>query len=109
MGPSGVLPFPSSKKVPALASGDPRGTARWKELCRRLRKALPPICWVCGEAIDLTLDRNDRWAWTLDHVLPYVTHPELVFVESNLRPAHRYCNSTRAYSKQQSANISRDW
>lgn len=70
-----------------------RGTVRWKRLCAQLKSSLPPICWLCGKEIDLSVKAKDPKSWSLDHVKPLIDHPELAFVTSNLRPAHYGCNS----------------
>jgi 5-methylcytosine-specific restriction endonuclease McrA len=77
-----------------------RSHRTWRNLCGRLKYELPPVCHLCGGAIDLALHWNDRMAWTLDHVVPldgdvYV-HPH---DESNLAPAHRKCNSSKGNGK----------
>jgi 5-methylcytosine-specific restriction endonuclease McrA len=71
-----------------------RGDTRWYKLSARLRKELPPYCWICSEEIDLTLHRNHKKSWTLDHLVPLSAGGD-PYDESNLRPAHRDCNSRR--------------
>lgn len=51
------------------------------------------ICQICNEAIDQTAHHNTAWAPTLDHVIPR-SHGGSDD-PSNLRTAHRYCNSVR--------------
>lgn len=52
-------------------------------------------CMLCGEAVDYNADpQRGAWAPTLDHVVPRSkggTHEA-----SNLRTAHRWCNSVRS-------------
>lgn len=72
-----------------------RNDPEWEELRKRLKLALPPYCWVCGEYIDRTISGRLPRGWTLDHVKPLSRHPELALDPSNLRPAHNVCNSTR--------------
>lgn len=78
-----------------MASSDGRSSRAWKTLSAQLRRELPPICSICGDSIDLGLDPRHRMSWTLDHVLPMHTHPELAMDPANLRPAHRSCNSSK--------------
>lgn len=53
------------------------------------------VCQLCFDPVDQSLDPNDRWAATLDHIecrswtLVPDDRPE------NLRLAHRACNSAR--------------
>lgn len=52
-------------------------------------------CQICGDLVDVLVDFNHRLAPTLVHIIPR----SLVLVpdhsESNLRTAHRWCNSQR--------------
>lgn len=86
-----------------------RSDAQWIKLTRYLREVLPPVCWICGDAIDLALRHPHRMSWSLDHVKPLSTHPELAHDESNLRPAHLSCNSKRGVGKAQPVKLSQDW
>jgi 5-methylcytosine-specific restriction endonuclease McrA len=88
---------------------DPRSTNRWAELCRALRPILPPVCWICGGDIDRTLPAKNKWSWTLDHVVPLAQRPELAFDESNLRPAHMWCNAKRGNGTSKPDRMSRKW
>ncbi|WP_336513544.1 HNH endonuclease signature motif containing protein [Mycolicibacterium fortuitum] len=51
------------------------------------------VCQLCDSPVDLTLPTTDRWAATLDHIVPYSLGGS--DDESNLRLAHRSCNSRR--------------
>lgn len=82
---------------------------RWRDLCERLKRTLPPICHYCGGDIDLTLSGRDEWGWTADHLIPRHKAPHLTFDESNIRPAHNHCNSTRGDATQQNVNTSQKW
>ena len=69
-----------------------------------------PVCWICGEAIDLTLKYPDPMSGTLDHILP-VSKGGLDFA-SNLKPAHAHCNIKRQdkdATEVAPLNTSRDW
>ncbi|MFB8368572.1 HNH endonuclease [Pseudarthrobacter sp. NPDC055928] len=56
-------------------------------------------CWLCGGSVDYLADpKRDDWAPSLDHVTPRSkggTHES-----SNLRTAHRWCNSVRSDNEQ---------
>jgi 5-methylcytosine-specific restriction endonuclease McrA len=71
-----------------------RGDTRWYKLSARLKKELPPYCWICSEEIDLTLHHTHKKSWTLDHMVPLSKGGD-PYDENNLRPAHRDCNSRR--------------
>lgn len=86
------------------------GTQRWRDLCAKLKRELPPVCWYCGEPINRALPGNhpSGRGWTLDHKIPRAEAPHLTFVESNLAPAHRDCNSKRA-GRMNTVAYSEDW
>lgn len=54
-------------------------------------------CWLCNEKVDMTGDlKYGNWSPSLDHIIPRSkggTHDA-----SNLRTAHRWCNSIRSDS-----------
>lgn len=73
----------------------------WKRLRQQVLGA-SDVCWLCG----------DRGADTVDHVLPRSLYPELAEDISNLRPAHRSCNSARGAGHTDRVRIpknSRSW
>jgi 5-methylcytosine-specific restriction endonuclease McrA len=86
-----------------------RNDREWRALCKRLKATLPPICWLCGEEIDLSLSGRHPWGWTLDHVVPLSQAPHLANVESNLRPAHRRHNEQRGTGTYGQVKYSRKW
>lgn len=87
-----------------------RSHRTWRNLCRRLKYELPPVCHLCGGTIDLTLHYNERMAWTLDHVQPLDgSVPIDPHDVANLLPAHRKCNSSKGNSTHthKTVNVSR--
>lgn len=52
-------------------------------------------CHLCATPIDDTAHPNSPLALTMDHLVPRSTGDTPDDSPSNLRPAHRYCNSTR--------------
>lgn len=88
-----------------------RNDRRFKEIARRLRKQLPPVCHLCSEAIDLRLPANSADSWTLDHIMPLKAGGD-PWDENNLAPAHRRCNSSKGGSdlpQASTAVFSRQW
>jgi len=71
-----------------------RRTQRAKRLARDLKARKNP-CWLCGLAIDYTLPPDDDMAFSVDHVKPWSTHPELREDPDNLAAAHSRCNKQR--------------
>lgn len=71
------------------------------------------VCCVCARPIDMELsriDRNNKWAWTLDHHIPLSKAPHLALERSNAREAHRTCNSAKGNREVRIAtNASRRW
>ena len=79
-----------------------RKTKQYRALCRQVKRERPPVCWLCRKAIDITLPYRDPHtrrvnglSWSLDHVLPLDTHPELGLDPRNAQPAHFSCNASR--------------
>lgn len=71
-----------------------RHSKRAKRLAADVKARRDP-CWLCGQAIDYTLDALDPWAFSVDHVRPWSTHPELREDPGNLAAAHSTCNKRR--------------
>lgn len=53
------------------------------------------ICQLCFGPVDPSLSPSDEWAATLDHILCQSWTDEPDHSPSNLRLAHRWCNSVR--------------
>jgi hypothetical protein len=53
------------------------------------------MCQLCDRPVDKTLHYSDHWAPSLDHIVPRSTQLVPDHSESNLRLAHRHCNSLR--------------
>lgn len=74
-------------------------TRAWKKLAAAYRaecEAAGARCWLCPRPIDYTLPRNDRWAFTVDHLIPLALGGDCMD-RTLFRPAHRRCNSSRAH------------
>ena len=65
---------------------------RWQDFRRRVLEHYPPVCHLCGKAIDLTLPGTVPQGPTVDHVVPR-SKGGRVFDLNNCRPAHKSCNS----------------
>lgn len=76
-----------------MAGANPRNGRPYRRLCATVRSLRQP-CWRCGYEIDLSLDAQDRWSFTLDHVTPLSRGGDLLD-PANARSAHRRCNSSR--------------
>ena len=58
------------------------------------RTLVDPVCWLCGEIIDTTLDRYEPMAFELDHLIPKVQGGQ--DTEDNALPSHKRCNTLRS-------------
>lgn len=90
-------------------ASDELKTRRWRDLCERLKREMPPICHYCGGDIDLSISGREKWGWTADHLTPRHEAPHLTFDPSNIAPAHNWCNSTRGGSVAKNVNTSQKW
>jgi 5-methylcytosine-specific restriction endonuclease McrA len=78
-------------------------------------RAEEPNCWLCGDPIDLTLDRQrDPWGSTIDHVVARSTPgftKAMLTDRDGLRHAHRKCNAERQANPptHQAGTSTRDW
>lgn len=52
-------------------------------------------CWLCHRPIDCTLPSTENLSFSLDHITSPRDAPELKYSLSNLKWAHRKCNSAR--------------
>jgi 5-methylcytosine-specific restriction endonuclease McrA len=64
---------------------DPRNSRRWRTLSKAILKE-DDLCWICGHG----------GADTVDHLIPVSVEPALAYEMTNLRPAHRGCNTKRS-------------
>lgn len=52
------------------------------------------ICWICGKPCDITLDSNDKYYPSIDHVVPIAKGGRDLW--DNVKLAHRICNSVKS-------------
>lgn len=52
------------------------------------------VCWLCGGVCDLSLDTNDNYYPSIDHVVPITKGGKDEW--SNIKLAHRICNSLKS-------------
>jgi 5-methylcytosine-specific restriction endonuclease McrA len=62
---------------------------------RELLATAPPVCVVCGGAIDTDLSGNHPDGPTVEHLVPVSVAPELANVRANQALSHRRCNTKR--------------
>ena len=58
-------------------------------------KARRGPCWICGQAIDYSLPYDDEMAFSLEHIMPRSTHPDLENDPGNCVASHSRCNKAR--------------
>lgn len=71
-----------------------RSSRRFRRLAANLRAQHRP-CRHCGQPIDYALAHPDPASFTVEHIKPWSTHPELREDPTNLDAAHLACNSSR--------------
>lgn len=73
-----------------------RTSANFRRLAATVRSWRRP-CALCGQPIKYdAVDPNDPLAFTADHILSREQYPQLAEELSNLQPAHKKCNSSKA-------------
>ena len=75
-------------------TGDPRSTQAWRRLRARVL-AEEHVCYICGRPVDFDAKSWEPWAPNADHIVPVELAPHLALERSNVRLAHRACNSTK--------------
>ena len=84
-----------------MAKVDGRSGHKWRQI-RMQVLAANNTCWLCG------LPGAD----TVDHIFPLRLAPDLTHEITNLKPAHRKCNSSKGAkmgSQVQRHPVSRQW
>ena len=72
----------------------PSKTPQLRRIAAELKTRRGP-CWICGQAIDYTLPHTDEMAFTVEHIMPRSTHPELENDPGNTVASHARCNKRR--------------
>lgn len=88
-----------------------RGGRPYNRVRHMLRKFGPHLCWICGDPINMYADKRAPESWTMDHVVPLSKAPCLALELTNLREAHRSCNSRKGARTEPPGRIhnTRDW
>jgi len=87
-------------RAEAVRGTDPRRTAEWQRLRRRL-VAEAEVCAICGVALDHNAPARSRLSPTIDHIVPWSLGGD-PWDEGNLRVVHYGCNSARGAREQDS-------
>lgn len=85
----------------------------------RVRRAVlmrEDYCYLCGRKVDKSLQSNDTWGPTVDHILARSKGGAL-YDDSNLHLVHRICNSRKGnmsleeyrYKQHKQQQNSRNW
>lgn len=91
-----------------------RGSRRQKRLAANLRAQRRPCC-ICRQPIDYSLQWPHPDSFSVEHILPWSTHPHLREDPSNLDAAHYSCNSSKGDGVRstrltgQLGDVSRQW
>lgn len=57
--------------------------------------ATQSICGICGKPVDFTLKYPNKWAATIDHIIPLAKGGHKSDID-NLQLAHFYCNRMKS-------------
>lgn len=87
-----VPDFPGWENIP-MGRGR-RHTEAAERLKTTSRERRRP-CWLCGQAIDYDAAWPDPNSFSMDHIKPRATHPDLEHEPTNHAPAHLGCNTSR--------------
>jgi 5-methylcytosine-specific restriction endonuclease McrA len=71
-----------------------RRGGRWDKTVAAVKATMPAVCWICAKDIDLSLHHHGPMSYTVDHVVPLSAGGD-PYDLSNLRPAHKRCNSRK--------------
>ena len=83
----------------------------WRRAAERVRRN-QNVCHLCGQVIDKTLPYTHPKSFTVDHVDPLSLNPGGALDYSNLKAAHRSCNSSKGNgdgAHLANRRASRDW
>ena len=69
-------------------------SSEWRKLVSRARATLEPVCYFCGNEIDLTLPARNRWSCTVHHTEARAFGGATIVPIDELALAHRSCNSS---------------
>lgn len=72
-----------------------RSGSAWRRLVDMVKRTYPHVCHLCGMPIDMTLHHYDPMSFTVDHLIPISKDESKAEDLSNLRPAHKTCNSRK--------------
>ena len=75
----------------------PSKTHSLRKIGEQLKAQRRP-CWICGQPIDYSLPHDDLEAFTIEHIHPRSTHPQLESDPANCVAAHASCNKRRGNS-----------
>jgi 5-methylcytosine-specific restriction endonuclease McrA len=93
-----------------MASNQGLSSRPWRRLRAQVLELGHP-CWICGHPIDRALPAQHPMSATVDHIIPRAIAPHLSLDPTNLRAAHKRCNSRKGKKlvSDQVSNTSRIW
>lgn len=68
--------------------------ARWERIRKIVLSPTYLVCWLCRKPINKGLHHTHPMSKTVDMVIPISKGGDPYDID-NLRPAHRYCNTSR--------------
>jgi len=87
-----------------------RSGSTWRKLSANQRAKRLPCC-ICRQPIDYTLTYPNEDSFSVEHIKPWSTHPELREEPTNLDSAHLRCNKAKQdkTTLPTLGNTSRNW
>lgn len=82
-----------------------RRGSRWNRLKANQRAKRLPCC-LCGQSINYSLEHPDPRSFSVQHILDWLTHPELREDPANLDSSHLGCNSSAGMNGKPSIGVS---
>ena len=93
--------------MPATRPTKGRDTTAYKTWVKQVLDTCEPICYRCGEPVDMTIPRNSKWGASAEHTTPYAEPGDLTPSLEDSAISHLHCNRShggKLGAKRASAN-----
>ena len=69
-----------------------RTTTAYKAWVKQVLDNCEPVCYRCGEQVDMTIPRNSKWGASAEHTTPYAQTGDLTPSLEDSAISHLHCN-----------------
>ena len=69
-----------------------RTTQAYKNWVKEVLDTCEPVCYRCGEPVDMTIPRNSKWGASAEHTTPYAETGDLTPSLADSAISHLHCN-----------------